>query len=92
MCLMPFAVVKFLNSVLVKHDPLSVTIWCGNPRLGNVICSFSMVTSDVELLVGCTFIHLEWASTIIKNIFPMKWSSIIKVYMKPRLAWPFPRV
>ena len=69
-CRTPLSAQKFLNSALVKPDPLSETICDGKPWVMNSDCSLAMVHSaDVELTMK-TSIHLEWASTTIRNNFP----------------------
>ena len=64
--------VKSPNSALVNTEPFTVTSISGIPWVANIVLSFWIVTEDVACFTGCTSIHLEWASTSIRNIWPSK--------------------
>ena len=51
---------------------MSLTNWDGTPYLANKLCSFSMVLVEVVVFIFSISIHLEWASTTIKNMQPRK--------------------
>ena len=61
---------KLLNSTLVITDPLSDTINSCNPCVANSVLRCSVVSVDVAVLFTLIYIHLEYASTITKNIQP----------------------
>ena len=72
MCLMPFLLMKCLNSALVKLGTLLVTHICCNPWVAKIIRKTSTV-GFVPLLFefkGITSIHLENDSTNSKNTLP----------------------
>ena len=70
MCLMPFSHIHNSNSDDVNCGPLSLTSCSGNPYDANKLRSTSKVFSVVVVDMGITSIHLEWASTTIRNIEP----------------------
>ena len=72
MCLTPFVSKNYINSLLTKLDPLSDTTISGKPCEAKVDLILSMVTLEVAEFTQWISIHLEWASVISKNIFPMK--------------------
>ena len=69
-CCIPFCFTNILNSSLQKAGPLSETMTYGSPKAAKVICNLSIVVAAVAPVVTCTSTHLEWLSTISKNIFP----------------------
>ena len=69
---MPFCCMNSVNSSLVNDVPLSVTRVSGSPWTANTALSLSMVVGAVMLPIMWASIHLECASTIIRNICPMK--------------------
>ena len=56
---------------LVKTEPLSVTMVSGRPWIANKWRRYVIVTLEVADDTGCTSNHLEWASTMTRNIFPI---------------------
>ena len=72
MCLTPFFSKNYINSLLTKLDPLSETTISGKPCETKVDLILSMVTLEVAEFTQWISIHLECASVISKNIFPMK--------------------
>ena len=65
---MPFFLVNSTNTELVKGEPLSETIIDGMPCVANKVCKCSTVLKEVAAFTTCASIHLEYASTVIKNI------------------------
>ena len=61
-----------LNSLLTNLEPLSDTTISGKPGEAKVDLILSMVTLEVAEFTQWISIHLEWASMISKNIFPIK--------------------
>ena len=68
----PFLRVKIFKSLLVKTEPLSDTITSGSPCMPKVFLSFSIAVTVVAELRQWKSNHLEWASTMRRNIFSMK--------------------
>ena len=69
-CFIPLSSTNFLNSIEVKAGPLSDTITSGNPCIGNVMRSFSIVADDDVDGTICASIHFECASTMISIVLP----------------------
>ena len=67
---MPFSRIHNSNSDDVNWGSLSLTSCSGNPYDVNKLCNTSKVFSVVVVDMGITSIHLEWASTTIRNIEP----------------------
>ena len=59
MCLMQSLFRNSVNSLLVKHAPLSGTIVSGNPNHANIALSFRIVHSDVATSTTSASIHFE---------------------------------
>ena len=60
------------NLLLVKQLSLSDTATSGNPCTAKDTCSFSTVTYVVAVCTTYASLHLEYASTTTRNIFPIK--------------------
>ena len=60
------------KSSLVNVLPLSVTSCSGSPNVAKTLLIFSLVTSDVDDFVMCTYIHLEYSSIKIRKMCPKK--------------------
>ena len=72
MCLTQFFCKNDVNALPTKLDPLSDTTISGKSCEAKVDLILSMVTLEVAEFTQWISIHLEWASMISKNIFPMK--------------------
>lgn len=76
---------NMLNAILSEkvwnswHVPLSVTTVSGNPKAANV-WSLLIVTVDDAEWVTWTSNHLEWLSTITRNILPWKGPAYLNVF------------
>ena len=66
MCCMPFFAIHSLNSALVKHVALSVTMVSSSPCSANSIRNCSIVTFDVEERTTIAEIHFDYESTATK--------------------------
>lgn len=67
---MPLLVINSSKSELVKQVALPVTHWSGKPCSANVQRNFPLVALEVTVFIVCTSYHLEYVSTMIRNIFP----------------------
>ena len=61
MFLMPLILRNCSNSSMVKFYSSSLTSFSGSPWVANTILNFSVVAREVEVLMGKTLIHLEYA-------------------------------
>ena len=68
----PFSFMYSLNSELVNEGPLSVTMVSGRPWVANFCLLFSIVVSDVVVVIWHASSHFECASTAKRNILPIK--------------------
>ena len=67
---MPFFLVNSVNSALVNGVSFSETTTAGIPCVENNVHKCSIVLYDVAALTACASIHLEYASAVVRNIFP----------------------
>jgi len=58
---------KDLNSELVKHLPLSVTMTSGSPNVANTVLNSSITATEVAVFVWTASIDFEWASIKMRN-------------------------
>ena len=79
MCFMPFIFMKAANSLDTNCGPLLLTSCSGSPFAAKIFLSSQIVFGAPVDVISTTPGHLEYASTMMRNIFPMNGSALARV-------------